>query len=89
MVTAKVKRRKTPSTDDQPVRVETITFSVSCTPDDKAMIERRLKSLVVLDRSAYIIALVRQDCRHPREFTIVPRDQVLSSEPPAPQKGTV
>jgi hypothetical protein len=69
---------------DQPVakaaRGSTITFSVSCTSDDLAMITTRVASLAVLDRSPYLIALVRQDCQQPREFTIIPRDQVVSNQ---------
>lgn len=77
--TKPAKSRPTGNSKSPVIRKESVTFSVSCSQEDLDLIKTRLQSLVVLDRSSYIVALVRRDCACPREFSIVPRDQVLSS----------
>ena len=55
------------------------TFSTSCSLAELERINKRADNLG-LDRSAYILALCRQDWAR-REFVLVPKDQLESSKP--------
>lgn len=55
-----------------------VTFSVSGTAEDLALIDARAKSLG-LGRSSYIVAVCRNDCANHREFVIIPKEKVLKS----------
>ena len=54
------------------------TFSVSATEEDIKMMDARARAQSLgLTRSAYLIALARQDCYKTPEFVMVPKEKLV------------
>ena len=78
MTTHRTRQTKAPKKGRLPARsAGNRTFSISCTLDELARIDRRAESLGIT-RTDYLLALTRLDYVNHQEFVLVTKDQLVT-----------